>query len=131
MRMRSRSTLVALAAVLSIFTACGAATVDTNDDATISTRIKIALLGDPQTQLLRLDVSTFKGVVTLSGTVPSAGVEQRAIAVAKTIKGVKDVKSEITVSGTSTFTGSNQQSAIRNRQSALFVIQHSSFGIQH
>jgi hypothetical protein len=90
---------MAAAAILSILTACAATTSGTNDDATISTRVKIALLGDQQTQLLRLDVRTFQGVVTLSGPVPSAAAKQRAIAVARTIKGVKDVKSEITVSG--------------------------------
>lgn len=90
-------TLPAFIALLSLLTACAAATSGTTDDATISTRVKIALLGDPQTQLLRLDVRTFQGVVTLSGTVPSAAVEQRAMAIARTIKGVKAVKSEITV----------------------------------
>lgn len=95
--MRKASALLALAAILSVLTACAAATSGTNDDATISTRVKIALLGDQQTQLLRLDVRTFQGVVTLSGTVPSAAVEQRAIAVARTVKGVKDVKDALSV----------------------------------
>lgn len=97
--MRQVSALVVLATVFTILSACAAATSGTNDDATISTRVKIALLGDQQTQLLRLDVRTFHGVVTLSGTVPSAAAEQRALAVAHTVKGVKDVKSEITISG--------------------------------
>ena len=95
--MRKLSGLFALAALLSILTACAAATAGTSDDATIATRVKIALLGDPATQLLRLDVRTFQGVVTLSGAVPSAAVEQRAIAIARKIDGVKDVKSEMTV----------------------------------
>lgn len=95
--MRKLPLFIALAAILNVLTACAATTAATNDDATISTRVKIALLGDQQTQLLRLDVRTFKGVVTLSGKVPSGAVEQRAIAVARTVNGVKDVKSELSV----------------------------------
>ena len=78
---------------------CGAATSRTNDDFTISTRVKIALLNDTQLGGLRIDARTFQGVVTLSGTVRSTADEQRAITVAKTIHGVKDVKSELKVEG--------------------------------
>ena len=96
--MRTISAAVLLATVLVFVTACAAATRDTTDDPTISTRVKIALLDDPATELLRLDVRTFQGVVTLSGAVPSAAIGQRAEAVARTIGGVKDVKNETTVS---------------------------------
>lgn len=95
--MRRICAALLVAAVLSSFTACAAATVGTTDDATISTRVKIALLDDPATQLLRLDVRTFQGVVTLSGSVPSGMIEQRAVTVAKTISGVKGVKNQMTV----------------------------------
>ena len=121
--------LLSLAAVLFILTACAATTAGTNDDATISTRVKIALLGDPQTQLLRLDVRTFQGVVTLSGTAPSAAVEQRAIAVARKTKGVKDVKNEITVSDRPSL--AVHHSAVVLRHSALSSpFRHSAFSIQ-
>ena len=46
---------------------------------------------------LKIDVDTFKGVVTLSGGVKSRQEEQTAIALARKIKGVVDVKSTLQV----------------------------------
>lgn len=77
--------------------ACGAATGGTSDDATISTRVKIALLNDPQVGPCRIDARTFQGVVTLSGSVGSQAEVDQAIAVARRIVGAKDVKSELKI----------------------------------
>ena len=63
----------------------------------ISTRVKIALLNDPQVGALRLDAKTFQGVVTLSGTVRSQAEVDQAIAAARKINGVRDVKSELRI----------------------------------
>jgi osmotically-inducible protein OsmY len=71
---------------------CGAASRSRHDDMTISTKVKIELLADPALGALRLDVSTLNGIVTLSGTVPSQADADRAVAVAKRVSGVKDVK---------------------------------------
>ena len=49
--------------------ACGKSVGDTIDDATITTRVKTSLLNDPAVGGSRIDVDTFKGVVTLSGRV--------------------------------------------------------------
>jgi osmotically-inducible protein OsmY len=46
---------------------------------------------------LRIDVDTFKGVVTLSGRVKTKAEEEKAIELARTIKGVVDVKSTLTI----------------------------------
>jgi len=78
---------------------CAATTSRTTDDATTSTRVKIALLNDPRVGGLRLDVKTFQGVVTLSGTVKSTADEQAAIGAARTIQGVREVKSELKIEG--------------------------------
>lgn len=69
------------------------------DDATISTRVKTALLNDPQISALHIDVTSQQGVVTLSGTAKSAGDEQKAVAVARGVPGVKDVRSNLKVGG--------------------------------
>jgi hyperosmotically inducible protein len=69
------------------------------DDLTISTRVKIELLGDRELGALRLQAATLNGVVTLSGTVPSAAAAGRAVAAAKHVSGVRDVKSELQVGG--------------------------------
>jgi hyperosmotically inducible protein len=80
-----------------LLTACGASTSRTKDDATLSTLVKIELLNDPQVGMLRLDAKTAHGVVTLSGTVRSQAEADRAMAVAKRIKGVREVKNGMTV----------------------------------
>jgi hyperosmotically inducible protein len=87
--------------------ACGAATrgssasggssvSGTIDDATITTRVKTALLNDPA-KLAGIDVQTFKGVVTLSGRVKTKDEESKAVAVARGIRGVTEVKSTLQI----------------------------------
>ena len=89
--------LLSLAVALLLVAACGATTSATRDDATISTRVKIALLNDPRVGPLRLDARTFQGVVTLSGTVTSMAEVDTAVAVARKIRGARDVKSELKI----------------------------------
>ena len=70
---------------------------ETVDDATITTRVKTSLLNDPDVAALRIDVDTFKGVVTLSGAVKTAAERDKAIALARKIGGVTDVKSTLQI----------------------------------
>lgn len=89
---------VSEALILAVWlTGCAATISRTHDDQTTSTQVKIALLGDARLGALRLEVKTFQGVVTLAGTVASAADEQHAIAVARRIQGVREVKSELKV----------------------------------
>ena len=81
-----------------LLSACGKTVGETIDDATIATRVKTALLNDPDVGGLRIDVDTFKGVVTLSGAVKSQGEADKAVAIARRISGVSDVKSTLQVS---------------------------------
>jgi len=92
--MRRACELLVLVALLS---GCAATASRTHDDLTTTTQVKIALLNDPQVGGLRLDVKTFQGVVTLGGTVRSAADEQHAVALAKRIQGVRDVRSQLKV----------------------------------
>ena len=80
-----------------LLTACGKSVGETIDDATITTRVKTALLNDPDVGGLRIDVDTFKGVVTLSGRVKSKEEETKAVGIARKIGGVSDVKSTLQV----------------------------------
>jgi hyperosmotically inducible protein len=77
--------------------ACGKTVGETIDDATITTRVKTAFINDPVVGGLRIDVDTFKGVVTLSGRVKSKEEEAKAIQIAKGIQGVSDVKSTLQI----------------------------------
>jgi osmotically-inducible protein OsmY len=85
-----------LAAPLAIM-ACGKTVGETIDDTTITTRVKTAMLNDPNVGGLRIDVDTFKGVVTLSGRVKSQAEKEQAIALARMISGVTEVKDALQV----------------------------------
>ena len=94
------ATVVLLAVTLiapMLLTACGKSVDETVDDATITTRVKTSLLNDPDVAALRIDVDTFKGVVTLSGAVKTAAERDKAIALARKIGGVTDVKSTLQI----------------------------------
>jgi len=67
------------------------------DDATLATRVKTALLNEPDLKALQIQVQAENGVVTLVGAVPSEPQEARAVAVARTIGGVRDVRSTLKV----------------------------------
>lgn len=88
--------VVALLAPLTL-AGCGKTVGETIDDATITTRVKTSLLNDPDVGGLRIDVDTFKGVVTLSGRVKTKEEEAKAIALARKIGGVSDVKSTLLI----------------------------------
>jgi hyperosmotically inducible protein len=77
---------------------CGKTVGETIDDATITARVKTALLNDPQVSGLKIDVDTALGVVTMSGIVKTEGEEQRAIDIARRVGGVRDVRSTLQVS---------------------------------
>ncbi len=92
------ATLLALVLTLPFMAACGKSVSETIDDATITTRVKTAFINDKEIRT-PIDVDTFKGVVTLSGSVKTKAEETRAVALAKTIRGVVDVKSTLKVDG--------------------------------
>jgi hyperosmotically inducible protein len=75
--------------------ACGKTIGETVDDATITARVKTALINDSQVGGLKIDVDTALGVVTMSGIVKSRSEEQRAVQIARDTPGVRDVKSTL------------------------------------
>ena len=89
--------VLALTLALPLLGACGKTVGETIDDATITTRVKTAFINDPVVGALRIDVDTFKGLVTLSGGVKSKEEEAKAIELARGIKGVTDVKSTLKI----------------------------------
>jgi hyperosmotically inducible periplasmic protein len=76
---------------------CGRTVGETIDDATIATRVKTALLNDPDVGGLAISVDAFKGVVTLSGRVRSEDEQRKAMDIARRVGGVADVKSTLQV----------------------------------
>jgi osmotically-inducible protein OsmY len=96
--MRTTNRLLAVLLLLIVTAACGAKTVNTvPDDATITTRVKTAFINDPLVGGLRIEVETFKGVVTLSGRVRSEQDQEKAIQLARGIRGVTSVKSALVI----------------------------------
>jgi osmotically-inducible protein OsmY len=67
------------------------------DDSTITTKVKAAILQDPDLKVLQINVETFKGVVQLSGFVNSPQAVSRAAEVARGVSGVKAVKNNLLV----------------------------------
>ena len=92
--------LLAIVLVLPLVAACGAQTIGgAIDDATITARVKTALLNDPQVGATKINIDTSNGVVTMSGVVKSKAEETRAIELARQVNGVRDVKSALQVPG--------------------------------
>ena len=89
--------LALLVAVPLMTVACGKTVGETIDDATITTRVKTAMLNDKDVGGLRIDVDTFKGVVTLSGRVKSQAEKAQAVAIARRTDGVVEVKDALQV----------------------------------
>ena len=77
--------------------ACGKTVGETIDDATITTRVKTAMLNDANVGGLRIDVDTFKAVVTLSGRVKSQAEHDQAVALARRVNGVSEVKDALQI----------------------------------
>jgi osmotically-inducible protein OsmY len=73
------------------------ATAAAVDDATITARIKAAMLSEPGLSALRIDVTTRGGVVSLSGTVGAERDRQRAEELAASVPNVKEVVNHLVV----------------------------------
>jgi osmotically-inducible protein OsmY len=75
-------------------------TVTAVRDTAITAKVKSALRGDSATEHSDIDVTTAVGIVTLRGKVPSTDVAMRAEELAQSTEGVKEVKNELKVLGT-------------------------------
>ncbi len=91
--------LILAVLLASALAACGGGKTITNtiDDASITAQVKTVLLNDPEVNATKIDVSTSNGVVTMSGLVRSKPEEQRAVQLARSVNGVRDVKSAMQV----------------------------------
>ncbi|HKE43325.1 MAG TPA: BON domain-containing protein [Steroidobacteraceae bacterium] len=65
------------------------------DDATITAKVKTALIEDKTTKAHQINVDTSSGIVELGGFVDSQEAKDRAGEVARSVKGVKDVKNDL------------------------------------
>ena len=68
---------------------------ETIDDSWITTKVKGAFVEDKTVKAMDVQVETFKGTVQLSGFASSSNEINRAVELARSIKGVKAVKNDI------------------------------------
>jgi hyperosmotically inducible periplasmic protein len=66
-------------------------------DSVITTKVKAELLKEPNLKSLDVHVETTQGVVSLSGFVPSQTEVDKAVAVARNVKGVTQVQNSLRV----------------------------------
>lgn len=95
-----RIQLVVVMLMVTFVSACAgsrtqSSTGDYLDDSVITSKVKAKLLEDKEVSGLAVNVETFKGVVQLSGFVKSEAERQKAVQLARSVGGVKDIKNDI------------------------------------
>ena len=67
------------------------------DDTVITTKVKADIFNEPTLKSREINVESFKGTVQLSGFVTSQADINRAVEVARNVKGVKSVKNDMKI----------------------------------
>ena len=67
------------------------------DDSVITTKVKAAIFNDASLKSSEINVETFKGVVQLSGFVISQADIDKAVELARGVKGVKSIKNDMRI----------------------------------
>ena len=65
------------------------------DDTVITTKVKAAIFDEPSLKSAEINVETFKGTVQLSGFVSSGANINKAVEVARGVKGVTSVRNNM------------------------------------
>ena len=72
---------------------------EVTSDATITSTVNSHYIKDGMVKARTINVDTYNGVVTLYGTVPSQAVADRAVEIARGVKGVRQVVSKLSIGG--------------------------------
>jgi osmotically-inducible protein OsmY len=67
------------------------------DDAALTAKVKAALFAEPGLKTLQIDVETHDAVVTLAGSVDSDVLHRRAVQIAGSLSGVRQVVDKLVV----------------------------------
>jgi osmotically-inducible protein OsmY len=93
------TTVVVLLVVLGVAVGCRSTTGESLgqnlDDTKITSAVKTKLSGDRMSNLTRVSVTTVKGNVALTGTVPTATDRARAEEIARGVSGVTQVTNNL------------------------------------
>jgi osmotically-inducible protein OsmY len=100
--MTSRKGIFAFIAALLLATMLGCAgtsnqesTGEYIDDSLITAKVKTAIFDDASLKSAEINVETFKGVVQLTGFVSTRANIDRAVAIARGVKGVTSVRNDM------------------------------------
>ena len=88
--------------LIATFAACAAtrtqeSTGEFVDDSVITTKVKSLLAQDDFLKSFQISVESFKGTVQLSGFVNSKQAVDKAVEIARSVKGVKSIKNDLIV----------------------------------
>jgi osmotically-inducible protein OsmY len=67
------------------------------DDSLITSKVKAAIFSESTLKSAEINVETFKGTVQLSGFVSSEAAANKAVEVARSVKGVQSVKNDMRI----------------------------------
>jgi hyperosmotically inducible protein len=67
------------------------------DDATLTARVKSALIADSETKAYQINVETYDAVVQLAGWVDTLDAKTAATRIASSVDGVREVRNELEV----------------------------------
>lgn len=92
--------MVAVALMVTLVSACAGSRTQSStgeylDDSVITSKVKAKLLEDKEVSGLAVNVETFKGIVQLSGFAKTEAERQKAVQLARSVGGVKDIKNDI------------------------------------
>ncbi len=95
-----RLALFSMVAAVTALGACAATRTNEGageyvDDTVITTKVKAAILGEAMLKSAEINVETFKGRVQLSGFVSSRPAMDKAVALAREVKGVSSVANDM------------------------------------
>lgn len=86
------------------------------DDSVVTTKVKSALLNDPDVKSIDFKVETRKGEVLLSGFAASESQISRAVQVAQAVPGVKSVDNKVSLKGAPATVGNTVDDGIVTTQ---------------
>ena len=65
------------------------------DDSVITSKVKAAIFSEPSLKVLQINVETTKNVVQLSGVVSTKAEMDKAVAVTRSVGGVRSVRNDL------------------------------------
>jgi osmotically-inducible protein OsmY len=102
MRLSNRFVTFIFAILLASLLGCAATSTKEGtgeyfDDTAITTKVKAAIFNEPSLKSSEINVETYKGTVQLSGFVSSRADINKAVELARGVKGVTSVKNDMRV----------------------------------